>query len=110
MENQRFVLPLTMGDKAYFVESEIRVVKNKNNKNFGKVKVYTDMQYNPLIEHASYKTYMSFESAESILNELGFIKVEYMFDQLNINDLKSIKSELPKEWIYNYNLWVNYSG
>lgn len=110
MKNQRFVLPLTTSNKAYFVVSEIRYVINKNQKEFGNVSIFIDMQYNPLLEDADYSRYMKIEEAERLLKNHGFIKVSDDFDKYDIESLKKIKSQLPEKWIENYNLWANYTG
>jgi hypothetical protein len=110
MKNQRLVLPLSISNKAYLIEAEIRLVRNKKNQNFGKVKIYTDMQYNPLVEHEDFKDYMSFEEAKDLLKKLGFIEVSEGFNQNHIESIRTIKSHLSPDWIENYNLWLNYQG
>jgi len=110
MENERYVLPLIGYNKPYFVGAEIRVVKNKMHKNFGFAKIYTDMQFNPLLEHELYKDHMSMGTAREILKRLGFVAVPENFDQDDLESLRTIKSKLSKEWITLYNMWANHKN
>jgi hypothetical protein len=53
---------------------------------------------------------MSNAAANRLLKKLGFFKVSENFDQYNIKDLQKIKKKLPKRWVEQFNLWLNYGG
>ena len=75
-----------------------------------KVHIYTDMQYTPVEDHKENTShYMPRAKAQRILKSLGFIKVSANFDQYDIQELRKIKSKLPKKWVSNFNLWLDYN-
>lgn len=109
-EEMKYGLFLTMSDKAYMVTAELREVKNANHENFGKFRIFTDMQYNPLFDVTKDKDFYTFEEAEKILKSLNFIKLRDDFNYYNIEHLREIKNQLSEKWIENYNLWANFTG
>jgi hypothetical protein len=106
----KYILPLLAFDRAYIVNAEVRYVTNPINKNFGCVTIFTDMQYNPLVENSLYSKYMEEDAAIKLLTDLGFISVDLDFDSSNVVMLRSIKDKLPKEWVETFNLWANFTG
>ncbi len=69
---KRFVLQLPQFNSQ--VVAEIRVINNPNRPGYGKCRIFTDMQYNPLTEADGYQEPMSQDEAEQRLLSLGFIQ------------------------------------
>lgn len=110
METLKFVLPLTASNKAYMITAITRPVRNPKREGFGKVRIVLDLGYNPIIDDPDFRELMEESEAIELLKKYSFIQVTEDFDTHDVNDLKTIKSQLSQEWIDNFNLWINYTG
>ncbi len=106
MKNLNFVIPFHFKNaprESVMIQGEIRFVKRDGHKDFGKVNVYTDSQYEPL----NFQNAISVEDAKKAVEENGGIWTKENFDTLSIDDLREIKSQLSEEWITSFNEWYN---
>jgi hypothetical protein len=92
------------------IKAELRKVTNSNNKNFGLVHIWTDLNFNPISDHPDYADYLAEETAIKILLDLEFVSIKEGFDHHNIEDLREVKNQIPTEWIESYNSWTQYKG
>lgn len=104
--NKRYILPVYFKgapNSSVRIEIELRVVKNQNHKDFGKVGIYSDSFYEPIYNFNTNKGKVTIKEAIAFVERLGAIAVKDDFDFYSIDDLKEIKQSLSKEWIEGFN-------
>lgn len=106
MENLRFVIPRFFKGaprESVMIKGELRFVKNPDHIAYGSVVIYTDSHFEPL----NIQGYSSESAAKRLIEENGGLWVKQDFDDVSIEDLKEIKSQLSEEWIKGFNNWYN---
>lgn len=97
MEKQRFILPMTLEDEAFFFEAQILKVTDE------KYRIEFDKKYQAIFEEKIQVIHSSYDFAKIALVGIGFIGVQDSFDTNKFNDLQLIRDYLPREWVDVYN-------
>lgn len=75
MNEPIFIYPEKFPPPDSYVVSKISRVNNKDDVNYGRVEIFFNVLFLPITEHSEFEEFMSFDTAERVLTEFGFVRL-----------------------------------